>query len=219
MNSKLVLLIIALCSSAYSQFSNLATTDDGSLVYFVTSLRLNSEASLNLPETPTIYSVDKTGNVTRIVTPPQNFVMPISNGSPQLKRGWESLLLHTGNRLRRGKLVHPESSNNLLFLPIDCWPAYGQPLGGKAQISRGGRYISNYGSWGYFEGPSYSFNALLDLQTGKSTQSQVRPSNFRQTLTGDGSVLGFDLQTGMLALWNTIGSRAIATVETPTRAG
>jgi uncharacterized protein (TIGR03437 family) len=208
--------MIALCPGAYGQFSNLATTDDGSLVYFVTSLRLNSEASLNLPATPTIYSVDQAGNVTRIVTPPPLYTFaPISNGNPQLSGDGTVFSYTQVTRCVGGSscfLDYPTTYYS--YLSIAGRP-YGQTLGGNAQVSRSGRYVWNEGGWSSFLS-SASFNTLLDLQSGATVQTPVTPANFRQNLTGNGSVLGFS--SSALMLWNPTGSQAIPTVETPTSA-
>ena len=54
---KCSLALVLVSSCAQAQFRDLAVSDDGSQVYFATSLRLVSEASQNAPYGSAIYRI------------------------------------------------------------------------------------------------------------------------------------------------------------------
>jgi hypothetical protein len=83
---KLSVALLVVSSCARAQFSDLAVTDDGSQVYFVTGLRLVSEASQNPPYGNLIYRIAN-GLIERVTAPPGDSPEPFhfySLGNPQV---------------------------------------------------------------------------------------------------------------------------------------
>jgi uncharacterized protein (TIGR03437 family) len=212
-------LLLLLAGSAPAQFSGLAPTDDGSQLYFVTTLRLTSEQSQNLPATTAIYRI-QAGVIERMTVPP-----PSSAGSFDLYQG-NAQVSGDGNVFSYSEyqqcvggsscIAHPTISDSPLTVG---GKAYGTPLTGEAQISRNGRFVYNAL---LFPASSYPASSnvveLHDLQTGTTVQPPVRPADGRQAVTSDGRVLGFDLHTGALTLWSPQGAQSLTTSEQPATA-
>jgi uncharacterized protein (TIGR03437 family) len=191
------------------QFSQLATTDDGSQIYFVTSLRLRTEASLRLPRSPAIYRLAGDAPERYTVPPPLDFAFPKSHGNPQVSGDGTVVSYTLTNACSGGStcaLTYPTTHYSFLFVRSQ---AYGQVLGGHAQVSRNGRYVLNAGRWSSMTQRA-EFRELRDLQTGETFEVRAWPSSNRQALTGDGAVLGFDLQDNSLVLWNRQGLRRVS---------
>lgn len=212
-------LALLLAGRVSAQFSGLAPTDDGSQLYFVTSVRLASELSQNLPATPAIYRI-RAGVIERMTVPP-----PVSTGSPQQSQGNPqvsgdgSVFSYTEYQVCIGGsscITYPTTSDSVLSVG---GKPYGTPLPGEAQISRNGRFVFNALQ---FPRSSFPLEAntldLHDLQAGTTFHAPVRPASGRQAVTSDGRVLGFDLQTGVLTLWSPQGARSLATSEQPATA-
>jgi hypothetical protein len=207
-------LLPLLAGSAAAQFSGLAPTDDGSQLYFVTTVRLASEQ--NLPATTAIYRIQG-GVIERITVPP-----PSSAGSTELYQG-NPQVSSDGNVFSYTEyqeciggsscIIHPTMSDSPLSVG---GKAYGTPLAGEAQISRNGRFVFNALLF-----PTSSYPAgsnvveLHDLQTGTTVQPPVQPAASRQAVTSDGRVLGFDPQTRALILWGPQGAQSLTTSEQP----
>src|SRR5690242_9342964 len=62
-------LIVLTAKFASAQFASLATTDDGSEVYFVTSLRLQSDLSQYPPGSSAVYRINTAGIAERVSKP------------------------------------------------------------------------------------------------------------------------------------------------------
>jgi len=213
-------LLLLLAGSAFAQFSGLAPTDDGSQLYFVSTVRLASELSQNLPATTTAIYRIQAGVVQRITVP-----SPYSVGNPDLYQG-NAQVSGDGNVFSYTEyqgcvggsycITHPTMSDSPLTVG---GKAYGTPLEGEAQISRNGRFVYNallYPASTYPAGSSVI--ELHDLETGTTVHPPVQPASSRQAVTSDGRVLGFDPQTGALILWSTQGAQNLPTSEPPATA-
>ncbi len=212
---RLLLCLSVLTANSYAQFHDLAASDDGSQVYFATSLRLASELSLNLPPTQAIYRITSDGTVERFSTPPPfDSALPVSHGNPQLS-GDGSVVSYTVTQSCVGGsscfLSHPATYFSYLF--VNGQQRDG-PRGGSAQISRNGRYVFSYGAWSSMASGSVVYDDLFDLQTGRNVQLSFPPASNRQALTSTGGVLGIQPDRTLL-LWRpqTTRIRKIAPAE------
>jgi len=209
-------LLVLLARSAAAQFSQLAPTDDGSQLYFVSTVRLASEASLNLPATTTAIYRMQGGVIQRITVP-----SPYSTGNPELYQGNPqvsgdgnvfSYTEYQGCSGGSACITQPSTSDSPLSVG---GAAYGTPLAGLAQISRNGRFVYNALLFPGFTFPqAANVIELHDLQSGTTVHPPLQPANWRQAVTSDGRVLGFDLNTGALVLWSAQSSQILTTAET-----
>ncbi len=207
-----------MAACAQGQFSNLAVTDDGSQVYFATSLRLVSEASQSLPDGSAIYRVANSANgaIERVTTPSGFNPLPYhaySQGNPQISADNRLFSYTVYDNCGGGSacITFPSTSNS--FLLLDGAP-YGQSLKGEAQISRNGRFVMSY-----LASPASCCGIPLqpaviqyyDLQAGTTVQVPLPPSARRQALTSAGTALLLNSQTGSLMLWTPQSSSKLAT--------
>jgi uncharacterized protein (TIGR03437 family) len=199
-----LLLLSTVC--AFGQFSDLSATDDGSVVYFSTSLRMQTELSQNFPGTPAIYRVNADASVERVSTPQ----LGVNQISPQVSSDG-TVVAYTGTiPCFDGSACLMSYSPPIGYLVVNGKP-YGQGLTGTVEISRNGRYEWNFGGGKPFNGLPYTVNELRDLTTGAVINPQVTPVG-GQLVTADGRVLGTAPGTG-LQLWSTQGSQTVATAE------
>jgi uncharacterized protein (TIGR03437 family) len=210
------LLVLLRTASLPAQFSELAVTDDGAQVWFVTEFRLKAEAPLRLPQTPAVYRIVREGVERFTDPPPFDFVLFRSHSNPQTS-GDGSVVSYTETTACRGGsscLNYPSASYSRLF--VNGQPA-GEPLPGAAQLSRNGRFILLAGRWSTFT-QATEVRELRDLQTGGRFDVTVWPSGNR-ALTSGGQVLGFDLlgRTKLL-LWSPQQTRPLAVTGLPDRA-
>jgi len=182
-------LLLAFAAAAPAQFSQLAVTDDASEVYFLTTLRLLSEAPKHLPNTGSIYRLfDRV--VTAVTTPPPSVSYPAFSsrfvGNPQVS-GDGTVFSYTDSFICRDSYCNcpvcpfQSSVSSLVFVGGH----YGSALPGNAQVSRNGRFLLAAGE-------------LLDRQTGQVLWWSGQPGSNRQALTSAGAVLGI----GPLALYS-----------------
>jgi uncharacterized protein (TIGR03437 family) len=198
-NRHCVLLFLAV-GPAYSQFSQLATTDDGSQAYFVTSLRLKGEGGAGLRTTPAIYRVVE-GRAERVTEPPQ---YTTSHYNPQVS-GDGQVVSYT----QINTFTNPTTYAS--YVAVGARP-FSEPISGIAQVSRNGRYVAISGRWTYYPNRKVEIHYLRDLQTGETTQMNVWPASNR-ALSSDGRVLGFDPQNANLVLWSRQDVQPLRTVE------
>jgi hypothetical protein len=201
-----ILLLGASCTTAqiYPDFASLATTEDGSQVYFATPLRLASEAILKLPNTPAIYRYFH-GRVERLTVP----LAPPTNGccAQQGNAGVTAdgtVVSYTDYPCDACPAIFPTSH---LIVNGTFYPT---PFSGQAEVSRNGQFVLNsypYATWG-----ASPVAELRDLQAGITYQPAVSPTS-RQSLTSDGTVVGLDPRTFALSLWNPQFSRTLSLVE------
>lgn len=116
----LLFLAALFMGEARGQFQGLAPTDDGSVVYFVSSLRLQTESALKLPQTPTIYRIDASGKVERVTDPPPfNSAFPVSHGNAQVSGDRRVMSYTQVNGCVGGsscQLTYPTTSHSSLFI-------------------------------------------------------------------------------------------------------
>jgi uncharacterized protein (TIGR03437 family) len=211
---KLSIALLVLSNCALAQFSDLAATDDGSQVYFATSLRLVSEASQNLPNGSAIFRIVN-GAVERVTAPPEYNPLPFhsnADGNPQVSADGRvfSYTEYTNCSGGSACIYYPTSSTS--YLTVAGQP-YGQPLSGQAQVSRNGRFVLSYFTTCCAIPAQPDVIQILDLQTGTTVQAPLPPSSRTQALTSAGSALLLDLQAGSLTLWTPQSSRALSTAE------
>jgi uncharacterized protein (TIGR03437 family) len=211
-------LVFLLAATASAQFSELAPTNDGSQLYFVTSLRLVSESSLHLPTSPAIYRIQG-GAIERITVPP-----PMSAGNPHLSQG-DPEISADGNVFSYTEYQECEGGSSCITYPTTSdsplsigGQPYGAPLAGSAQISRNGRFVWNDLEFGFTFPAQADVRQLRDLQAGTTVTVPIAFANVRQAITSDGRLLGFDPQTRALTLWSTSGASILTTTEQPATA-
>lgn len=194
----LVLLGTAWCATA--QFSDLAVTDDGAQVYFTSQVPLRSETDRG----GGIYRWSG-GLVERVVGPPAVDVFrPRQRAAGSVSGGGTVLTWTESSNCTGGSscLSNPTTWSSTLILPGGQ-----QPLIGRAQVSRNGRFVLN------FQVLYYWFNTtatreLRDLQTSTLTVLDVAPASPRQAVTSDGRVLG--VAGSDLVLWSPSGKTKLA---------
>jgi uncharacterized protein (TIGR03437 family) len=202
-----ILLVAAL--PACAQFRDLASTDDGAHLYFVTDLRLRSEAPLDLPNTSAVYRWTAAG-LERITEPSQHGISLFRpyQENPRIS-GAGDVFVYTVTRPcygGSGCISNPTTRESVLYLGAQ---RQGETLGGTTQISRNSRYALSFGRWSTFLQKT-EYRDLRDFQTGAKVQVEVWPSSQRQALTSDGRVLGTDLNDPRkLVLWSAAGRREL----------
>ena len=220
---RLVLLTTLFASAALAQFSQLRPTDDGSQVYFLSTLPLTAEAQLNLPATGAIYRFQG-GSITRVTDPPAspaNCGLDChSQGNPQIS-GDGSVFSYTNYTYCGGHVACLVGSTTGASTVVVGGKPYAT-LTGDAQVSANGRFVYSAQVYPPSVAPAQAnVSQLLDLQTGTTYPVPIMAASSRQTLTNDGRVLLFPNpfgQTLSLALWSTQGLLPIATAEQPVTA-
>jgi uncharacterized protein (TIGR03437 family) len=201
----------------YGQFYQLAVTDDGEQIYFVSNLGLKTEPQ----RLGGIYRIVE-GRVEAFVQdPPSDLSSMLFSGydHPQVSGDGQVVVYTKTISCRGGSSCdlrgYPRSYSSVCARG-ECLD---ESLGGGAQISRNGRYVLRTGSWAEMPNPPIVFRHVRDLQTGEEVEVPVWPSNDRQALTSDGRVLGVDPeQSGALLLWSRQGLLRLPLAEDRERA-
>jgi len=179
----LPLLFLSAGVPALAQFSQLATTSDGSQVLFVTNLRQH-DASQTLD--PKLFRSDDAGIshlFTRTTCDQQRLRGPCRIGHVQTS-GDGSLVAFQGTTPCQGgsSCQFRELTSSTLFTP-----AGEERYGGGITISRNGRFLLNYPTGGP---PTLPPAVLYDRQTGeKKSLSLVLQTSDVVRVTGDGAVV------------------------------
>jgi uncharacterized protein (TIGR03437 family) len=202
---------------AQGQFVEVASSDDGTQIYFATYLRLKTETSPFLPQTNAIHRIAG-GLVERITDPPVSFsgITNRSHGNSQLSGDGRIVSYTLKSECVGGSSCIGRPTDYASYVSKDGQPL-GEPIQGNTQISRNGRYLLVSGRWDYFPNPAVEVRELRDLQTGRKTDIAVRPADSRQSITSDGRVLGYEPLPGdlPLKLWSSQSVRTLATAEQP----
>jgi uncharacterized protein (TIGR03437 family) len=215
-------IVLLAAFAAHGQFRELAVTDDGAQIYFYSDLKLKA--------TP-----DRQGGIYRIVRgrleliqeappPPTDLVAmlrPQSIGQPQVSGDGQVVAYTRTYGCQGGSSCDFAGYPNYYSYVSVRGEWLAEPLGGRAQVSRNGRYVLHTGFWSIMGNPPtvFRFRHLRDLQTGEETEAPIWPCYDCRAVTSDGRVLGSDPeQSGVLMLWSRQGLRRLAVSEAPGRA-
>ncbi len=223
MRYRIIAALMAFCAAgAFAQFSQLRPTDDGSQVYFLSTLPLTAETLLNLPATGAIYRF-QSGTVTRVTEPPES---PPACGldchnqaNPQIS-GDGSVFSYTNYTYCGGHVAcQVGTTTGVSMISVNGKPY--ATLTGEAQISANGRFVYTAQLYPPSVAPAQAnVSQVLDLQSGASFQAPALPASSRQALTNDGRVLYANSSNAgaALLLWSPQVVSPIPTMEVPVNA-
>lgn len=185
---------------ATAQFSDIAVTDDGNQIYFVSSLPLRGESGGGIFR----WTGGRFERFESNPPPPANLLpgQPVvTRGRPVISGGGTTVAWSDESRLCSNSLCMSAKTTWTSTLLINGGPA--ATINGRTQISRNGRYLLSFHELNALTAP----HQLRDLTTGLVSEFGATISSDTQALTSDGRVLTQDNRS--LILWSRSGSRRI----------
>ncbi|HWC00359.1 MAG TPA: hypothetical protein VG672_26810, partial [Bryobacteraceae bacterium] len=192
--------------SLLAQFQDLATPDDGSVLYFSSSLRLSGSTQFLFAK---LFRMDATG------------IHLYAQQAPgaSLGRTTENFYLLTAPDVSADGTVLAYTASRPCSGGSGCIPVeqhQGHIVGagqtervaaGYVRISRNGRYALYFGMTAIFPTPA---TQLIDLQSGAATTVpyMIRPSGARRRIAFDGTVLA--TSDDSLVLWRKSGTETLS---------
>jgi uncharacterized protein (TIGR03437 family) len=175
-----------------AQFENISTTDDGSQIYFSTSLRPRGSDHVSWPK---VYRLD--GNGIHLVSQASSF--PGGNGEPfwmvksaSVSGDGKVVAINSYRECKSGNICRPVLTESTeVRTPTGTWSDRG-----PAEVSRSGRYVTVNRATGFPVPPpgapiGNSGQGLyrIDLRTGTETFLGFAPAQSGRRLGDDGTVL------------------------------
>lgn len=178
--------LVALSAPLCAQVNNLVTNDDGSVLYFSSSLRMRGAQQFNHPK---LFVVDAQGVRLHIQREQRQLTVPESNSPVSTYYSIEAAAVN-GEGSIMGLIARRDCYGGSGCLPV---PKYRTEIGGRdfrgrMSLSRTGRFGMIWG-----DGSMVSTAALIDLSNGERLEwrdsGYALPLYGRRRITSDGAAL------------------------------
>ena len=212
------LLVISI--PVYAQFNNLVTNDDGSVLYFSSSLRMRGTQQFDHPK---LFIADSQGVRLHTQRDRQEPIRVPESAWPVSNYFSIEAATMNGDGSEVGVIASRVcyGGSGCLSVPVYRTEISGREFGSKMSLSRNGRFALLWG-----DKPLGSLTTLIDLSSGERFDwggiNYSLPRHGRRRVTSDGTALSTTVsepeRTPQLRLVRLDGSRAVAVPDFPLEA-